>query len=437
MQVARDTTVRLWRILLILVAVTAVLGLAVGGYDALGYRQAVRFESEHADEPAAVLQSWQEFCAWHPTRNVIWPGAAQAEEEHLATLGEHVRKVRYAQDLAALRQQAGDPDADPEAAWQRYGEFRAAHAEAAPGPEVASVRAALKARRDQEVERRAEQAYAQLVRAGNEGVDLSVLLAQADQYLRDYHETEREPEVRKLRAAYLLRLDERDIDAARSYSATRPLNFQTRQERYQQYLDKHPLGTFAKEATDALKAIDTQWDRNDFRAVRDHFTARPGDVAELVARCRSYLAAHPQGRFTAAAAELLRWSERVTAPGEYRVILRSGDFEHSIARWLSRGPDLSVELEVAGIRYGPSTIVRNRYDPDWDYEFPRRIRWKLGDAVRIRVTDHDYWPRVVLDIQSDQSDPLAFRFLCGDTWAGANHLTFSSDFSMPVLPTVE
>ena len=101
-------------------------------------------------------------------------------------------------------------------------------------------------------------------------------------------------------------------------------------------------------------------------------------------------------QFTAAATELLRWTERVTAIGEYRVILGDGHFDKKVARFFSLGPDLSVELEVAGIRYGPSIITVNQYDPQWNYEFPRRIRWKLGDPVRIIVTDHDYWRRNVV-----------------------------------------
>src|SRR5439155_17512515 len=143
---------------------------------------------------------------------------------------------------------------------------------------------------------------------------------------------------------------------------------------------------------------------------------------------------HPHGRFASAAQELLRWSERTAAPGEYKVVLRSGDFEHKIAFWLSRGPDLSVEIEVAGVRYGPSQIVKNRYDPDWDYEFPRPIRWKLGDPVRIRVYDHDYWKRKVVEIASDEGDPLAIRLLSGEAVAGPNRLTFDSDFAVPTLP---
>src|SRR5262249_32257908 len=155
----------------------------------------------------------------------------------------------------------------------------------------------------------------------------------------------------------------------------------------QRYLDKHPIGgAFTEEATTALRTIDSEWDKHDFRSVRDHFTAKPGDIPELVARCRTYLAVHPRGQFATAATDLLRWSENVTAVGEYRVVLRRGSFDHSLGRFFGRGMDLSVELEVNGVRYGPSSIVDRRFDPQWDFEFPLPIRWKLGDTVRIRVT---------------------------------------------------
>jgi hypothetical protein len=156
-----------------------------------------------------------------------------------------------------------------------------------------------------------------------------------------------------------------------------------------------------------------------------------------VARCRSYLAVHAQGQFAEAATDLLRWSERVTAPGEYKVVLRSGSFDRGIARWLSRGPDLSVELEVAGVRYGPSPIVANSYNPEWYYEFSRPVRWKLGDPVRIRVVDHDWKDRVVLDIAAEDGDPLGMRLLTGEIASGAHRLTFESEFALPTLPRIE
>jgi len=41
---------------------------------------------------------------------------------------------------------------------------------------------------------------------------------------------------------------------------------------------------------------------------------------------------------------------------------------------VSRGAYLSVEIEVNGVRHGPSTIVRRSYEPEWDYEFARPVR---------------------------------------------------------------
>ena len=41
------------------------------------------------------------------------------------------------------------------------------------------------------------------------------------------------------------------------------------------------------------------------------------------------------------------------------------------AHFFSKGPKLSVMLEVNGVPYGPSPVFLNRYDPDWNYEFPR------------------------------------------------------------------
>jgi len=171
--------------------------------------------------------------------------------------------------------------------------------------------------------------------------------------------------------------------------------------------------------------------------VRDHFQAHPGDVKELQALCRSYLAVHPHGRFRDAGHDLLRWTERVTQPGEYRVVLKGGSFDRKVAHFFSRGPSLSVEIEVNGVRYGPSNIVARSYQPEWNYEFPRRVRWKLGDNVRILVTDKYYWDRRVAEISSDGNDPLAMRLLSGEVNSGKNSLTFESDFAMPAMPKIE
>jgi hypothetical protein len=407
-------------------------GLAVSAlsYDALGYYQASRFEREHADEPALVLARWQAFRLWHPTRHWLGFDSLEAEARRLRDTGQR-------QQLTELRRQARDVDADPEQTWQRFLAFRADFPETDIDDDLHKLRQQIKSRRDAEQESRALAAFDELVSSEQRGTELRQVLVQADRFLASFADTTLADDVRRRRAALVLRLEERDIDSARDLSLREPLDFRSRKEHYQRYLDKHPNGTFATEARNALQNIDADWDKADFRLVRDHYEARPGEVAELAKRCSTYLAAHPEGSFASKAQELLRWSERVSQRGEYKVTLKSGHFEKSVARFFSRGPDLSVELVVNGVRHGPSNIVANRYDPEWNYEFPRPIRWKIGDSIHIVVTDHDWKDRTVLYLATEPDDLVSIRWLCGETWSGKNHLVFESDFTMPSLSGIE
>jgi hypothetical protein len=419
------------------VAASLALALSLWGYDALGYYQAERFETAHTDAPAAAVARWESFQSWHPLRHLTRISSADAEEARLGELRLETRSQECQGRLADLRRRAADPDAEAESLWSEFQNFHSAYPEISVAGNLEQLRYTIKARRDEEVTQRAQVAYDELVSAEGKTSDTAVLVEQADRFLQRFAGTPQESDVRRRRAAYLDRVQERVIDVARNYSAKNPLNFQTRREHYQHYLDKFPTGAAAKEAQAALAAIDRDWDKHDFRAVRDHFLSKTGDIPELVARCRTYLAVHPQGQFTAAATELLRWSERVTVPGEYRVVLRNGQFDKKIARWFSRGPSLSVEIEVNGVLHGPSSFYKHQYEPEWNYEYPRRIRWKLGDPVVIRVIDNDWGKRVLIEISSADGDPLALRLLCGEVSCGANYMTFASDFRMPVLPQVE
>ncbi|MGH7170063.1 MAG: hypothetical protein ACRELG_07295, partial [Gemmataceae bacterium] len=405
-------------------------------YDAWGEQRAARFASDNAEDPAAVRRNWHSYQTWHPTRNLLRPSAAHAEQQRLRELDERIHRKEYTAHLTELRHRAADPDADAETVWQELQRFHQDFPEHDVDSDWQQFRNALKARRDAERGHRAEVAFGELERAGEKD-DLAARIDLADRFLRDFAGTAYESEVRRRRDACLLRLDERGIESARAYSAAHPLNFQTRRERYQRYLERHPDGAFAGEANEALQNIDRDWDKHDFRAVRDHFQEHAGDVKELQLLCRSYLAVHGEGRFRDAARDLLRWTERVTQAGEYRVVLKSGSFDRKVAHFFSRGPSLSVVIEVNGVRYGPSNIVARNYQPEWNYEFPRRVRWKLGDSVRIVVTDNYYWDRRVVEISSDENDPLAMRLLSGEANSGKNSLTFESDFTMPVLPKIE
>jgi hypothetical protein len=418
-------------------AAAATIAFTLWSYDALGYYQAARFQSTHAEAPGAAAERWRSYQAWHPTRYLTRVSAAEAEEARLQELNHDARRLERETRLDELRRQANDADADPRALWQRFQQFHTDFPEVDVAGDLEQLRNAIKTRRDEDLARRAQSVYDELLSAESRSKEILALIEQADRFLHDFAGTPHESQVRRRREALLARMEEGVIEVARAYSAKNPLNFQTRREHYQRYLDRYPTGAAAQEAAAALKTIDSEWDKHDFRAVRDHFLSKPGEIQELVARCRTYLAVHPQGRFTAAAGELLRWTERVTAPGEYRVKLRDGQFEKKVARWLSRGPDLSVEIEVAGVKHGPSSFYKNRYDPEWDYEYPRRIRWKLGDPVTIRVIDNDWRKRVVMEISSADGDPLAMRLLTGEVWSGNNRVTFESDFRMPVLPAIE
>jgi hypothetical protein len=419
-------------------ATAACLALAVWSYDAIGLQQAERFAVDHTDTPAAVQENWQRFEAWHPTRHLSQTVTTLADEQRQADLARQVRDKERDGQLATLRRQATDLDADPSQVWQRFQDFRVAFPEVNIDADLQQLRSAIKARHDEQVNQRARRALDELKRAAQRSDDLPALVKLADTFLAEYPGSALEEEARRCRTTFVHRLDEQDIQAARAYSARNPLNFQTRREHYQRYLDKHPAGgAFTKEADEALRLIAVDWDKHDFRAVRDHFVKDPGKVNGLAAHCRRYLNVHPQGKFKASATELLRWTERVSVPGEYKVVLHNGEFDKNVSRWFSRGPKLSVELEVNGIRYGPSTISYNRYDPEWDFEFPRRVRWKLGDSVVIRVTDHNWSNKVVMEVASEADDPLALRMLNGDVNSGAYRLTFKSEFAMPVLPKIE
>jgi hypothetical protein len=415
-------------------ALAALLGLA--SYDALGAHHARQFAAENSDNPVAVRSNWERFRFWHPTRHLFQPVAARAEAEELQELDQRIAGQRYAERLDGLSHLAADADSDPEAVWQLYRSLRSEFPDREPDAALEQLRENARRRRDEGRERAAHTALADLQHAELQA-DLAELIARADQLLREHGETLVAAEVQKRRQSYLRRLDEQAIEAARDYSAREPLNFHTRRERYQAYLDRHSRGAFAAEATAAIESITAEWDRHDYRTVRDRFRDQPGDMKELEACGRAYLAAHGQGRFRTPVAELLRWAERVVEPADYRVVLKSGQFDRKIAWMLSRGPDLSVEIEVNGVRHGPSNIIKNRYDPTWDYEFPRRVRWKLGDPVRIRVSDHDYFKRVVVDCVSDANDPLAFWMVSGELICGNNSLTFESDFRLPDLPPAE
>jgi GTPase SAR1 family protein len=427
------------------VAALAALWLGLWSYDRVGERNVRRFAEENADNPEAVLAHWHSYQSWHPLRRVLIPAAVKAEKEDLADLHRVQREKERDLRLTDLRRRADDPDADPEGVWSDFLQFRADFPEHDLDGEGRLLRERIKKASDTRREEReriarakreseARSALRDLERA-EQSADLKALVAQATQLLRQHAGTSAESELTKRRARYLARIDERDYETARDYSTRYPNNFYTRKQKYQEYLDRHPGGGYVSQARDALARIAVEWDRHDFRAVVDHYKSKPADVKELRKLCRVYLGAHPEGKYRDKATELIRWCDKVSEPGEYRVTLKSGDFSKKVAHLVSRGASLSVEIEVGGVRYGPSSIVKRSYSPEWDYEFPRRVRWKLGDSVRVIVTDNYFWKRKVADETFE--DELAIRKLTGEVEVTYGTLTFSCDFSMPSMPKVE
>jgi hypothetical protein len=86
-------------------------------YDAVGYQQALRVETDHPEAPASVLANWHEYESWHPTRH--WTTlSAEHEAQRNDALAQQIHEQERDRRLHQLRLQAADPDADAGAVWQ-------------------------------------------------------------------------------------------------------------------------------------------------------------------------------------------------------------------------------------------------------------------------------------------------------------------------------
>jgi hypothetical protein len=266
------------------------------------------------------------------------------------------------------------------------------------------------------------------------GDDYATLLDQVARFLELYPSSPLAADARKMFDKYALAWDKHDFDAAREFSRENPDRFESRIARYQAYLERHAAaGSFATDARLAIETIRMEWDEHDYRAICEFNERYPYDIAALTRRLRQYGDDHPASQRRAAVDAYLSSYERAAQPSEYRVRVKSGKFTHDIARGLTRGPDLAVELEVAGVRLGRSPIVSDSFEPVWNYEFPKNVRWRIGDPVTVRVTDFDYGNRTILKIES-AGDPLALRNLTGTLRVQGHELTFECDFQPPALP---
>jgi hypothetical protein len=445
-RLARARRQRLMRWAVGIAATLLTVTATLWGYDAWGEYRVRHFAGEHADNPAVAHEAWASYQRWHPTRSLLLSSAAlEHEKEQVDELTRVLHDQARDDGLVELRRRARDPDADPEVVWAEFLRFRDQFPEYDPDEDGAVLRQRIKTASDRrreereraergERERLALLAVRQLELAEGKN-NLAALMELAGRLAREHARTNGEAELLRRLRVYRDRLDERDFETARDYSRRNPRNYYTRRQRYREYLDRHPSGNSAAAARRALAAIAREWDRNDYRLVRERYLEKPGDFKELKARCRTYLSAHTEGRYRSSVNELLRWCNRCSEGADYKVTLKSGSFSKKVAALVSRGANLSVEIEVGGERHGPSTIARRSYEPEWDYEFTRRVHWKAGDSVRIIVTDNYYWKRKVIDETFD--DDVAMRHLTGEVEVKYGSLTFASDFTMPRLPNPE
>jgi len=425
------------------IAAVVVCGLGLFGYEALGAYRMRQLDEREAD-PAIKAEEWKAYQSSHPARHVLGFGSAREEEEHLKALEQQQRRERARVRFAELKQRAANPDANPEEVWKEYEAFQNEYKDLPFDEETAQLRAVLKPRYDARLEQRAELALSELRQAQELAPEerdlilrrnrLSALVKKADEFLRTFPGTPQEKEARQRRDWARERIDDLDFEVARLYSTENPLNFQTRREQYLTYLDLHANGRHAEEAKSALDTIDRDWERHDWKPVADQWRQACSNVKELTARSQHYIRVHPQGKYRERAEEMLRWCGQVTEEREYRVILKSGKFDKSLTRVLRSAPDLSVELEVGGVRYGPSQVVADSLTPEWNYEFPRPIRWKMGDQVRIFVYNHDYYKKLMFEINSGD-DPLGMNFLSVPVESGPHSVLFESDYWMPRVPS--
>lgn len=266
------------------------------------------------------------------------------------------------------------------------------------------------------------------------GADYRSLMESAEQFIEQYPRSPLAEEAKTLFEKYARAWDEHEFQAASEFSQSNPQSFDAQLARFQTYIDHHgAAGKSVTEADAAISKIRADWAEHDYSQIYDFATRYPSDLAAVATRVRRHLDEHPTTRHRAMAEQFLARYEKAATPREYRLRVKSGSFAHSVGRALSNGPDLAVEIEVAGVRVGRTPIVADSYEPVWNYEFPQSVRWRLGDPVRIRVIDFDYSNRTILKIEPPADDPLALRFLAGTITAEGHKLVFESDFQAPTL----
>ncbi len=461
------------------------LALLAGGlafYDAYSYRQALAFERDTENAAPAIAARWESVLAWHPSLPYFWPEAArQAQKKHrewavkdaetqvalgtdradlggkltalkseAPTLAPAIRKVEAARDMARHDERwravnaevAASPD-QPEAVLKLVRGFLREFPDSPRRDEAGRLLTRMQTLIDDRVADQDRRSLNEIVRASTlPNPDLKQLIEDIQKFKRERpqsrHLADADIELERL----VKLIDDLDIQRARDYSRQNPTYFSTRIERYQTYLKEHVNGgRYISEALEAKDRILKEWDNYTYRLAYDHYLAHPDDIAEVARRLTDYRRDHKDGRYAKEAKEFADWWAKISVPGTYKVTLRRGEFDPAIVKYLSGGgPDLSVEVEVAGTVYGPSPVIANNIKPIWDFTFPKPITWKVGDPITIRVVDHDWSDSPVYTLNSRKGDPLTLRLLSGavkPSKGGPTQLVFSSDFEVPSLPKPE
>ena len=475
---------RRWRQVVRAVAAGLLAVAALGGSDLFAFQRASWFERDGQSAAPAVARRWSELLEWHPSLAVFWPSLARearskqaewlvraaeiqvANGTALADLSVRLRELKVKaprlepaikkieSDQQQLRHderwKAVQADAlslaaidDPAAPLATIDAFLREYPETPRRSDALSLARSLKTELTKRQSALDRHIIDDMVRAESlPNSSPADLIERARQFLIDHPESPNRPEVQARLELYSKRLDEQDIDRARSYSRYNPTQFAARIERFQEYLQAHQGGgRFMSEAIEAKDRILCEWDAYAYRQAYDYATAHPDDVPEIARRLRTYLRDQPEGRYAAFARRYLDWWDKVSVPGQYRVTLRRAEVEPTVAKYFSGGgPDLGVVIEVAGIVYGPSPVIHDSLQPAWDYTFPQTITWKLGDPVTIRIIDYDWSASEVYVLNSPQGDPLAMRLLSGTikpAKGGKTSVTFASDFRVPTLSKPE
>lgn len=456
----------------------------VAAYDYLDYRRVARAEADAG--PADAARAWAAFNRRHPTIDATFPSLARdarareadwfvkAEARRVETaddadapkppdpadaarlaalreasprLAEEIGRIeaarnrrRHDERWRAIRAEANIPGGDPETQLEQLRTFLREFPETQHLDEAVKLAEELRAKTE-EVESRRQRALVQAIARAGEApdADMTDLVERCRRFLDAHPESPYRSDVETLMATFSMSLDDREFARAREFSRRYPANFAARIEKYDEYLRNRRTG--GRHVTEALRAradAAREWDLHAYRLAYEHAATRPEDPAETARRLRDYVRDHPEGRFVQPAREYLDWFGKISEPAEYRVLVRRGRVETNVAKPLAGGaPDLSVTVEVAGVVHGPTPVIPDSFEPIWDYTFPKPVVWRLGDPVKITITDHDWKDSPVFTLNSPKGDPLAMRLLSNTirpAGGGRTLLVFESDFRIPELP---